>query len=83
MNILKLVGKSTFTGKAAQTGINSTTKRTFSQVISNKTADVKVRYKRQFFKQSMFRGSKESETIQSLITHMMLSSLVREDLDSE
>jgi len=43
MNILKLVGKGTFTGKAAQTGINSTTKRTFSQVISNKTADVKVR----------------------------------------
>ncbi len=43
MNILKLVGKGTVTGKAAQTGINSTTKRTFSQVISNKSADVKVR----------------------------------------
>ena len=43
MNILKLVGKGTFNGKAAQTGINSTTRRTFSQVISNKSADVKVR----------------------------------------
>ena len=44
MNILKLVGKGTsFTGKAAQTGINSTTRRTFSQVISNKSAEVKVR----------------------------------------
>ena len=43
MNILKLVGKGPFSGKAAQTGINSTASRTFSQVISNKSAEVKVR----------------------------------------
>ena len=42
MNILKLVGKGTFSGKAAQTGINCSTRRTFSQVISNKSADIKV-----------------------------------------
>ena len=44
MNILKLVGKGTFNGKAAQTGITGTTRRAFSQVISNTSAEVKVRY---------------------------------------
>jgi hypothetical protein len=83
MNILKLVGKGPFSGKAAQTGINSTTRRTFSQVISNKNAEVKVSATNIECSNIEFRESKESETTQSLITHMMPSSLAREELDSE
>jgi len=42
MNILKLVNKNSVTGKLNSGLLNGATRRTFSQVISNKTADTKV-----------------------------------------
>lgn len=41
MNILKLVGKNPISSKASA-GLNASTRRTFSQVISNKSAETKV-----------------------------------------
>jgi hypothetical protein len=58
MNILKLVGKGTFNGKAAQTGITGTTRRAFSQVISNTSAEVKVRFTLHFSSLLVIGGAK-------------------------
>jgi hypothetical protein len=43
MNILKLVNKSAISGKLNTGLLNGATRRTFSQVVSNKTAETKVR----------------------------------------
>jgi hypothetical protein len=43
MNILKLVNKSAINGKVSTGLKNGAARRTFSQVISNKTAETQVR----------------------------------------